>query len=415
MQEVISQMQSLSRLLRIVPLVTAMSTMAHGQSTVIPYAAEEVEHDSNIFYLPSNFPVPQGNGGPTFADNWLRSLAGLDATYLWDRQKFFATAEVRRFDYDHFSYLDHTEVLVHAGMDWQLTNLLDGVIDYRHERSAVPFQDLVDSTQLFLQTEDVGSASINVHVSPEWLLETQAKYRELDSPRPQALDLSLHESSVEESARYLGVAHLSAGLDLKYLNGQYENDPSVPTLPYHQGTAQLAAEYDVAGLTRFNGAVGYTRRSQIGGDVSGITGAIGYQQQITGKTSIDLELNRAVNSYITTAGSEVDSSASLMFVWRATYKINVNAGYTWTENNYPQTPLLAGVPLPAVDANRVDHVQLASMEVDYQILHWLSVRSYARYQTRHSNLEDFQYNATSFGIEFQARQSKFQAKQGKPN
>jgi hypothetical protein len=389
--------------------------MAHGQSTVIPYAAEEVEHNSNVFYLPSNGPVPQGNGGPTFSDDWLRSLAGLDATYLWDRQKFFATAEVRRFDYDHFSYLDHTEWLVHAGMDWQLTNLLDGVIDYRHERSAVPFQDLVDSTQLFLQTEDVASASINVHVTPEWRLETQAKYHELDSPRPQALDLSLHEWSFGESARYLGVAHLSAGLDLKYLKGEYQHDPSVATPPYHQNTAELAAEYDVGGTTRFNGAVGYTRRSQFGGDVSGITGAIGYERQITGRTSIDLELNRAVNSYITTAGSEVDSSASLTVAWRATYKITVNAGYTWTENNYPQTPQLAGVPLPAVDANRVDHVQLAAIEVDYQILHWLSVRPYARYQTRHSNLEDFQYNATSYGIEFRARQSKFQSKQGKPN
>lgn len=387
-----------------IALSAAMISVANGQSKWTPYAAEEVQHDSNLFFLPSSGPVPQGNDGPTFGDDWLRSIAGFDGTYLWGRQKFFLTAEGRRFDYDHFSYLDHTEYLLHPGMDWQLTNLLDGTIDYRRERSAVPFTELLDSTKLFLQTEDIGTASINVHVAPEWLLKTEGTYRNLDSPRPGALDLSLRESSVDESIRYLGVTHLSAGLDLKYLSGKYKGDPVTPTSSYDQSSAEFAAEYAVSGRTHFDGSLGYTHRSELGEAFSGLTGAVAYQHQITGKTSVDLALTRAVNSYVTTAGSEVDSSAALKLGYQATYKILVNAGYMWTENKFPSPPQLAGIPVTAVEALRLDHVQASEMEVKYQALRWLSVRVYARYQTRTSNLADFQYEATSYGIEFQAKE-----------
>jgi hypothetical protein len=39
-------------------------------------------------------------------------------------------------------------------------------------------------------------------------------------------------------------------------------------------------------------------------------------------------------------------------------------------------------------------------------LHWLAVRIYARYQTRQSNLQNFTFDATAYGIEFQARLPK---------
>lgn len=392
------------RLLLCVALAAAaMPKIAPAQTAVIPYAAEEFEHNSNVFYLPSNGPIPVGNGGATLADNDLRTLAGVDATYDWNRQVFHATGEARRFDYDHFSYLDHNEGLLDGGMDWKLGSVLDGVVDYRHERRMVPFQELIDSTQLFLETENIATASANVQLMPDWRLESLAKARTLDSPRPGLLDLSLREDSIHEGLRYLGVANLSAGFELEYLSGRFTHDPTAETPRYHQTTAQFAANYAVSGLTSFKGALGYTRRSdEVGDNVSGITGSLGYQRNLSGKTTLNLNASRAVNSYVSTAGSEVDTSAGAALTWRITYKTSLMAGYTWTESKFPQLLVVNGVS----ENNRVDHFQYANLEMDYQVLHWLSVRAYTHYQTRHSNLEGFSFDSTIYGIEFQARLPK---------
>jgi hypothetical protein len=368
--------------------------VAFAQLSAIPYAAEDYEHNSNIFYLPSSGPAPLGSSGPTFGDTTLRSRAGIDATYLWDRQRFYASGEGRHFDYDHFSYLNHNEVLLNGGLDWKLGRLLDGIVDYRHERRMVQFTDLLDSTQFILETENVVSASANVQVTPEWRLENRARERTLDSPRPGAPNLSLREDSIHEAVRYLGVADLSAGLDMEYLDGKFRDDPAATTPQYHQTTVQLTGNYLVSGLTDINGALGYTSRSDpTGNGTSGLTGALGYKRNLTPKTSINLQLARAVNSYVSTAGSEIDTSASVNASWLATYKLTVKAGYAWTHSKYPQ---FGG-------NSRADNIQLVNLEMSYEVLRWLSVRPYFRYQTRSSDLANFGFNSTIYGVEVQAK------------
>ena len=384
-------------------LLLCCGRIACAQTAATPYGSAEYEHDTNVFYLPSGSSAPIGKNGPTFADNDLRLLGGVNATYDWARQELHANAEVRRYDYDYFSYLNHNEYLADVGLDWKLGSVVDGTADYRRERRMVPFQELINSTQLFLETEGVATVSANVLVTPEWRLQSAVKNRALDSPRPDLLDLNLRENSIHEELRYLGVADLSAGFLLDQLWGRFAHDPTAARPSYSQTTVGGAANYAVSGLTKFNGSLGYTRRSDAaGGSVSGITGNLGYQRNLSGKTTLNINASRAVNSYVSSAGSEVDSTVSAALTWRITYKTSVNAGYTWTMSKFPQVGVVNGV---AFD-NRIDHLQFANAEADYQALHWLAVRIYARYQTRQSNLQNFTFDATGYGIEFQARLPK---------
>ncbi len=371
---------------------------ASAQLAVTPHAAVDVEHNSNVFDLSSSGATPQGRNGPTFSDTTVQELAGFDGTYLLGQQKLFAAAEVRHVDYQNFTDLTHNEDTLNGGLSWKLSQILDGKVDYLHEQRMVQFMDLAFSRALILETENRARASANIRFTPEWRLDSMITDRVLNSPRSDVPGLSLHEDSIHEAVRYLGVANLAAGIDVEYLNGTYRHDPLALDPKYDQTTVALAGTYLISGLTDFKGSIGYTRRddrSTTGGQ-SAVTGALAYRRSLTAKTTLDLNLTRAVNSYLTTGGNELDTTAGFSLAWQATYKITVKAGYSWTNSNFSQS---AGNG----QDTRVDHFQTANAEVNYLFLRWLSIRPYARYQTRSSSQGLFEFNGTIVGIELLAR------------
>jgi len=370
-----------------------MPALADGSLT--PYAAEEIEHNSNIFDLPKGVAQPEGKHGPTNSDTSFETRAGIEGTYFLDQQKLFGTAEFRHYDFENFTVLDHSENLIDGGLKWRLAQPIDGQVEYRHEQRMVQFQDLTAVTQLILENENNATASLNVHVTPEWRWETLATDHVLNSPRVNVPGLSLHEDSIKEGLKYLGVSNLAAGGEVSYLDGKYNHDPLALNPDYHQFSVALAATYIVSGLTNFTGDVGYTKRvDPTNAGLSGLTGTIGYRHSVTAKTSFNLQVNRTLSTYLTTGGNEIDTSASGTVNYQATYKILVRAGYSYTDSKFP------GAPAGAATIDRIDHFQAANVDVTYQVLHWLSIRPYARYQTRHSNQAIYAFDANVVGIEF---------------
>ena len=378
-----------------------LCSAAVADGILTPYAAEDIEHNTNIFYLPASDPTPVGKHGPTFGDTFFEERAGADGAYFIDQQKFFGTAEFRRFDYNNFSFLSHNEELFDGGLKWRLNRAFDGQIEYKHEQRMVQFQALDQTTQLILETENTGSALFNIYVTPNWRLETTAKDHALDSPRANVPGLSLHEDSVREGLKYLGVSNLTAGVEAEYLEGKYNHDPLALNPDYHQISASLAGTYEISGLTHFVGNLGFTRRADpTTSGLSGLTGMLGYEHSVTPKTTINIQVNRALATYLTTGGNEIDTTAAALVNWQATYKILVKAGYSYTDSNFPEAPNVIG------STDRVDHFQTASLELSYQVLHWLSIRPYARYQTRHSTQYIYSFNGNIVGVELLVKRTR---------
>jgi hypothetical protein len=378
--------------------------------TATPYAAEDIEHNSNIYDAPRGIPAAllatEGFNGTAVGDTLFNTRVGIDGTYQLERQNFFGTAEYRRIEYENLTNLDHNESLFAGGLNWKLLHSLDGVIEYRHEQRMVQFQDLTaGSTGLTLETDSTAHASFNVLFTPEWRLESSFRDHSLSSPRAAVPGLDLHEDTVNEGLRYLGVTHLSAGLDLQYLSGKYEHDPLALNPEYHQESVGLAAAYAITGKTNFDGSVGYSKRSDpTNAGLSGVTGSIGYRRSITPKTSITAQLNRTLSTYVTTGGNLIETSATLGANWQFTYKTGITAGYTYTNSKYPVAgAAIVEGPGGAPIEDRTDRYQTANLELSYQVLHWLSIRAYGRYQTRHSTDPLFAFNGTVVGVEFLAK------------
>jgi hypothetical protein len=385
-----------------VVLAALFPAAAWAQLHAMPYADIAYQYNSNVFALPSSAPEPIGDHGPTFSDQYLEERAGVDALYDWSLQEFYANVEGRHFGYEQLSTLSHNEYLLHGGMKWHLGHLFDGVLDYRRERSMVPFLEFT-ATQLDQQVQRVTTASANFQFTPDWRLQSQGVINVLDSPRPGFPSLSLTEDSIHEGLRYVGVASLSAGIDAIFLNGHFNGEEFILTPRYDQTTIEAAAKYVATGLTSFDGALGYTRRTQENGaPISGISSLLAYQRDLTGLTSINIKLSRAFNTYLTYEGAEIDTGVALGATWKATSTIAVAPGYQWTYSTFPGANLAGLAP---VGVERVDHYQLATLSVKYQPRDWLSLRLYGQYETRSSNVVIASFNRTLFGLELKVRMS----------
>jgi hypothetical protein len=357
-------------------------------------ATARYEYNSNVFDLQGGYPVP-GTSDYQHSDRLYTYGAALDANYPWGQQKLFAVLSTTNFRYDHFTQLDHNEYNADGGLNWKLGRTLDGTLEVQRDRIMVAFTN-VNNAQYALQTEQRESAKIGYGISPDWRIEGTGYYRTIDQSFIDQPNLDLNESFVQAALRYVGVAGLTSGLSVGYYAGNYTGASAASNPSYRQTTVALVATYAPTGRSTFNGALGYSNRTSTSqlNSISGFTGEVDYTNQLTGKTSMQVLLSRAINSYIANVSSEIDSAAALNVRWQATYKTRLVAGYSWT---YRELPGQGNAP---VGSNRTDHLQYASLKVEYEPVRWLSIRPYVNVQTRTSNFIGGNFNATAYGLYF---------------
>ena len=362
--------------------------------TVATSASARAEYDSNVFDLQSGSPVP-GTTDFQRSDRLYTYGAALSVNYLWDRQKLFATLSDNEFHYDHFTQLDHNEYNLDAGLNWKLARLFDGTLEVQRNRTMVAFTNVNDA-QFVVQTEQREAAKVGLQIMPEWRIEGSGFYRTAEQLFVNAPTLDLRESSATVAVHYLGRAGLTAGLSGGFTHGDYAGPSAALKPSYRQHTFSVTAIYAPTGRSTFNGVLGYSDRTSSSAlnTISGFTGELDYDYQLTGKTSMHGQISRAINSYIANVSSEIDSTAAYSVRWQATYRLAVVAGYNWTTRELPGQGNLG------VDSNRSDHLQYVSLNMDYRPFRWLSLKPYLNYQTRNSNFIGGNFNASVYGILF---------------
>jgi len=374
-------------------LSAAVPLSARADGTVTPYVDAKIEHDSNVFRAANSEAVLLANGDSTLADTNEMYLAGVDGTYLWSQQKLTAVFEARHSSYNHYKNLDHNEYLADVGLTWKLTHLVDGSFELRQERVMAPFV-LGNSSRLTINVDRNAAAKVNFNVSPDWRVDVGGNYHKLNSPLQNFPDFVERDIGSHAGLSYIGIANLTYGIAFDHIDGRFENALGVG--PFVQNSGQLRLNYTVGALTTLNAAVGYSKRDQTGnaGNISAFTGELGYTRQLTGKTSVNLHVTRAVNSYVAAGGSEIDTTAAAQVYWQATYKIAVTLNYGYTHSTF------IGQVIPgAITAGRVDRSPYGMLRITYQPFERLQFRTNLTKQSRTSNVAFFNYSDTVYGIE----------------
>jgi hypothetical protein len=357
----------------------------------------EYQNDSNTFDLAPGLAPPTGNTTER-GDSYVAYGAGATVNYTLSQQVFTFQLQGNEYQYNRFTELNHDDYSLGGDWEWKIGRLFDGSIAVNRDRQMVAFSDFVSTQttpqtyELSLQTDQNEHFIGNIHITPLWTLQGGATASRSDSPRPGQPDLSLMEDTGMASLRYGGVGALQFGIAGQYSTGTYSGRASTTDSNYHETAEQLVATYSVSPQSTFDFSIGNSKRSSVNGldDLSGVTGHLSLQRALTGKTSIKLQILRTINSFITDAGSEIDTTGSVQLTYSATRKITVNATYGYTYSNLPNQGL-AG-------ADRIDHFQTTDVTIDYQITKWLDFQPYARFQTRTSDLPGAQFSADIYGI-----------------
>lgn len=375
-----------------------------AEVTLDTSAYAQYEHDSNVFYLAPGVTVP-GASQADPSDSVFTAGGKFMVSELWQLQKLFLSLQGSDVRYDRFVQLDHIDYNVDGGWVWKLGRDWDGRFEVTRLRSEVPFTYLV-SSQLFLQTEQRETAAVNLQFSSDWRIESTAFTRQVDLPQQLAPELQLTETSGQVEFKYTGISRTTAGVMAAYFAGNYDNPGFLSQVvgfspSYHQTTVGLTSTYAVSGLSSLQGQIGYTRRvtPNPAADDSGVTGDLHYKRALTAKTSIDLDFSRALQSYLTGVGSELDSIANLQIRWEATYKIAVAVLYAYTYRQLPNQGFVPGT-------DRLDHLQSTTLQMEYLVRPWLSLKPYARYETRSSNFLDSNFTGSAIGLDFTVQWKK---------
>lgn len=373
------------------------STTVFSDQTFVLFASEDVAHNSNVFELSGHDEAFSLDGDPTLADTTQRYTAGVDSNLALGSQKLVLRLEGRHWNFDHFSRLDHNEYLASGRLAIKMSFTLDGSLDYQEERRMAEFVDR-HSTDLSLENERTGNARLNLLIDPEWRLETGLQVHELRSPLPGIPGFGIKDKSADFAVKYIGIQSLAAGIYINYLAGRFDGVPDNGR--YHQQSLFLTADYSRSELSSIGIQLGYTIRQNddnVNNQTTALTGLLKYHRELTGKTSIDIQAFRRLDSYVGGEGSVENTGADAKASWHITDKTSVNGDYRWSHSRF--TPSTAISP----DQNRKDNDQIASIRLQYQSQPWLSLQPYCSYQVRDSNIDIDRFRATIVGIDIHAR------------
>jgi hypothetical protein len=368
------------------------------------------ESNSNVFALAPGQPTTLRTGDPKRGDSYESYGGSLTATYLLSRQSLTLNIDGHEYRYEHYGELNHSEYRLKGIWNWKVSRLVDGALEVNRHRQMVPYYNYAGTltnfgvvppqtsrSQLSLQTDQVERASINIHMTPNWALATGGSSSQSDSPRPGLPSLSLKENSAEVAVKYTRGNGWNGSVSTQYTDGKYTGAGVLGAPTYSQYHGQFSAAYSRNPASTIDFAAGYSkRRSSDGFDNNhGFVGFLGYDRKLSAKTTMKLELSRSLNSYISTAGSELDTAASASLSWSATHKVSITAGYSYTYSQLPQQGFGAG--------DRIDHFRTAKASLDYRPFKWLYIQPYARWETRTSDFQFAQYSTDVYGIAFAAR------------
>ena len=384
--------------LRWFALAACLPSAAGAEVKLVPYGSAQYEFHSNLLEVSGRSEAEAERGDSKMSDSVLQYKAGADAALIGQQQQLELNGEYRRLDYAHFDDLNHNEYKFGGRFSWKLGSTVDGNIDYRQERRIASFANL-DTSELTLQVDRRANAMIGYDVTPSWRVEAGAGHTDSELPLVDDADFRLRDNSGSVELKYTGVAGFAAGVLTEYRDGQYDGNIE-HRRDFKEGTVQLTGDYDVSGMSHLRAKLGATKRHEDadngqGGNVSGFTGSLAYTRTISAKSRFESEIFRRVESYIAGANAMITSGGSIGIGWTPTPNMVLGARYELSHSSFDGDG--------SEESGRTDDFNIATLDLSYQALRWLTLRPFASYRNRDSNVDSQSFEDVMVGAELMMR------------
>ena len=306
-------------------------------------ASQTFMRDSNLYRTPSD----------RQSDSSSVTRAGINFDEEYSRQGIHAGASVSRTLYRDNTHLNNTSPDAHLRWDWRVGNHWSGVLGYSYSETFVGFGDTYTRTDRIMQRLGRANASADYWWHPDWAVglgfsNVRSSYRggyQSDEYHANHTDLNFTYQP-------------STGNRLVFSLGREKGEyPDIPWLDWKQTDARFSGQWQLTGVTRLSGYVGYTKREYDNAenrDFSGMTGSLALRWMPGSKFFLDLSWRRQIGAdqdYV--SNYAVSQGWSFQPTWVVTSKIRLGASYQYLKREYGGSPgiLPPGFTLATRDAN----------------------------------------------------------------
>lgn len=338
-------------LVRRLPVAAACAALSLGAAAQAnPYylqLQQSFTHDTNLF---------RERDGQEDSD--LISTTGLEVglDQPISRQRLRARAHVERNRFRDNDHLDNTSYGVGVRADLETVNRISGGLHYNHERNLASFDTYTGSVHLternMIRRQDYGA---RIQYGGMSLLTLEAGYVHRDQKYSADAFQNREQRSdtVQAGVRYRPSDLVGFGLAGRYTRGRIPHYTPTEGDKYKRRDLDLTATWVPTGLSTLNARVSLTSTDHDlaeARDFDGVTGAISWRYQPTGKLTLNLHLVRETNDetgfYLaepetpdeppqlaTLQETKLIHSARLSATWAATAKIRLTGGVRHVDRN----------------------------------------------------------------------------------
>ena len=303
------------------------SAMAAPSDPLHVYAGVSYFHDDNLFRLPDDTPAFDDKRG----DSARQTVLGVFFDRQYSRQKIFLQAKRSKVAFDHFKQLDYTGKDYLARLNWEVGNLFSGTAGASYAQTLAPYTDFRSRQRnLRIQRREFIDGAYRFHAN--WRVRTAVARDRYRYELPIQRLNNRSETSTEAGVDYLPRSGSVAGLQVRRLKGDYENERVYSNFvlddSFTQDELKARVDWKVTPISNIVVLAGHARRKYQGPNarsVSGFNGRVTVSSQTRAKLRLTTALYREflpvesnIVSYALTRG------ASASATWDATAKIRVD-------------------------------------------------------------------------------------------
>ncbi|CAN7469669.1 hypothetical protein [Rhizobacter sp. LjRoot28] len=382
--------QTTSSLLRSVGGLAAVLCClpAFAQDDPSPYyfgVNQAVTGDWNVFRSPDSQPASRDIISSTGL------LAGIDQPF--GRMRLNASAAVNANRFKNNKQLNNTDHNTRLQLDWASVERLSGDV-VAYDRRSLNRYDLStpEGTQQSKDLLHVTGAAVRARVGVVTLLTLDGGY---SYERASHSLESLSNRDVQQGAAHVGLSVApsdlwSARIGVRRTDGEYPNFLGAGGVrqadEFNRDDVDLSMTWVPTSNSKFDGRISSTREEhsvQGQRDRRYVTGLVGYDWTLTGKTRLRMHYSRDSSAgrsdtdlglLTESSDTQVRDSVGLRAFWDATSKISVNAGVNHSRRKLDNAFTLSDGTTSTTDARTArDRLTAISLGVNYKPLRGLAV------------------------------------------
>jgi exopolysaccharide biosynthesis operon protein EpsL len=370
-------------------VVQVAPAFAEAETPLKFTASQDARHDSNIFQSSKDFMRLQGY--EKLSDTIYTTQAGLSFDKEYSRQGLHAGLAVGRTTYHEYNEYNSSFGSGSLNWDWRIGDHWSGVLGYDYSQSSVPLGDSFAKKDSLTRRLGRGVISANYWFHPDWAIgarfsSAHSDYN--DSGWNENDEYKTVESNLDLT--YRPSTGNSIVLSLRNEEGEYKNQPKIKGYlsEWTQRDVRLSGSWQLTGVTRVSGYIGYGQREYeyaSNRDFKGLIGSIAFHWAPSSKVYVDLSWRREVGADIDEVSNFVTSHVwTLRPVWVVSDKVRLGARYEYRQRKFGGDPGTA-TPQYAAWIDRDDRWWVYGADIQYMPVNFFSVSLGYDYAKRDSN------------------------------